>query len=645
MLTRIIKNYTLYTGAFFAALYFYEGGISQVKGYGFYYAAFMISWAAAVILTRKFKNRDDYPFISKLYTYTISFFLMLGILSFIIFQFNLIGVSRFVILSSLILSFSIEIYNLIRKNKSSTKLKNIELRYSSKAFSFEVVLFGIVNLFIIYKLEGNFLFNIDNLTLFAGLYLSWFLGSLLGYQFNPAFRRKDYWAFKWRYIKSYIIILALSSFIAFLLRLNVDEVATIVYGVILYSALSFIGTSVGYYILKHRLVSLSIANFPVKGIFGDILLNEDNPIRSFNYRISHNNRNSSETSESKFKNFSLQRYPEVYEFLDKSIDLRSFDYDSSLILKSNNVSNIDYLPNGDIKFLLNLETVNRIQNTNEFLSEVNKKLVTGGIYAGHFETSYLRHQSFLKKYPYYFGQLIYFIDFILNRVFPKLSFSKRIYFWLTGGTQRVITLAEGLGRLYFSGFEVLNLKILNGTMFFIVKKIKEPIKNVIPSTGLIFKMRRLGKGGKPIVVYKFRTMHAYSEYLQEFIYKKFDLQEGGKFKNDFRITYWGGILRKLWIDELPMIYNLIKGDLKLVGPRPLSQHYFNLYNEELKKKRLQCKPGLIPPFYADNPKTLDEIMISEQKYLISYSKDYFITDVKYFFHCFHNILFNGARSN
>ena len=140
-------------------------------------------------------------------------------------------------------------------------------------------------------------------------------------------------------------------------------------------------------------------------------------------------------------------------------------------------------------------------------------------------------------------------------------------------------------------------------------------------------------------------MHPYSEYLQDFIYEKFNLQDGGKFKNDFRITYWGRFLRKLWIDELPMFYNLLKGDLKLVGPRPLSLHYFNLYNEELRKRRLKCKPGLIPPYYADKPKTLDEIMKSELKYLQSYEKKPKITDIKYFFQCFYNILFKGARSS
>ncbi len=59
-------------------------------------------------------------------------------------------------------------------------------------------------------------------------------------------------------------------------------------------------------------------------------------------------------------------------------------------------------------------------------------------------------------------------------------------------------------------------------------------------------------------------MHPYSEYLQEYILERNGLDKGGKFKGDFRITGWGKILRRYWLDELLMIINLFKGDLKIV---------------------------------------------------------------------------------
>jgi len=156
--------------------------------------------------------------------------------------------------------------------------------------------------------------------------------------------------------------------------------------------------------------------------------------------------------------------------------------------------------------------------------------------------------------------------------------------------------------------------------------------------------KRIGKNGNTIFVYKFRTMHPYSEYVQKHIYELNQLDEGGKFKNDFRVTFFGRFLRKFWIDELPMFWNLLKGQVKLVGVRPLSEQYLSLYTEEVRQKRIKFKPGIIPPFYVDMPKTIDEIMASEMRYIAAYEKKPFFTDVSYFYTAIYNIIFKKARS-
>ena len=121
----------------------------------------------------------------------------------------------------------------------------------------------------------------------------------------------------------------------------------------------------------------------------------------------------------------------------------------------------------------------------------------------------------------------------------------------------------------------------NNKIYFTVKKVKEPLYPRNPSYGFLIKLKRLGLNGKPINVFKLRTMHPFSEYLQEYVFQKNDLKEGGKIKDDFRISPHGKIMRKFWIDELPMFYNFFKGEIKLIGVRPLSEHYFSLYTEEL----------------------------------------------------------------
>ena len=83
--------------------------------------------------------------------------------------------------------------------------------------------------------------------------------------------------------------------------------------------------------------------------------------------------------------------------------------------------------------------------------------------------------------------------------------------------------------------------------------------------------------------------------------------------------------------------------MKLVGVRPLSKQYFDLYNEEVQERRIKYKPGLIPPFYADMPADLEGIQASEMKYLDSYDKHPLITDFRYFWKSWCNILFRKQK--
>ncbi|MFM7729183.1 MAG: sugar transferase, partial [Flavobacteriales bacterium] len=178
----------------------------------------------------------------------------------------------------------------------------------------------------------------------------------------------------------------------------------------------------------------------------------------------------------------------------------------------------------------------------------------------------------------------------------------------------------------------------------VARKVKQPLFDYEPVYGPVFRMRRHGKNGKPIFVYKMRTMHAYSEFIQQYVYDQNRLAEGGKMKDDFRVSSLGKFARKYWIDELPMIWNLFRGDLKLVGVRPLSTHYLSLYSDELKALRQQHRPGLVPPFYADMPKTIEEIQASELRYLMAHQRSPMMTDLRYFFKAAWNILCRNARS-
>jgi len=337
--------------------------------------------------------------------------------------------------------------------------------------------------------------------------------------------------------------------------------------------------------------------------------------------------------------------PEVFNFLDSTLDLLSIIRAETALIERTEAFQQKTLDPPRLRLLINLEHVNNLRWVNRFFLEVYKILIPNGYFVSSVNTISLYRKRFFQKYPPYFAQIFYFFNFIFRRVFPKLSVTKKIYFSITKGKNRAISKAETLGRLYFCGFKVIAEKEIGDYLYFVAQKDKTISIDENPSYGPFVKFQRVGQFGHIIDTYKFRTMHPYSEYLQEYIYENNQLQPGGKFFNDFRVTTIGRFMRQLWLDEIPMLYNWFKGELNLVGVRPLSIQYFNLYPPDLQKKRMSVPPGLIPPFYADLPETFDEICDSERKYINAYLKHPLRTKWVYFWKAMMNIFFKGARSN
>jgi len=161
----------------------------------------------------------------------------------------------------------------------------------------------------------------------------------------------------------------------------------------------------------------------------------------------------------------------------------------------------------------------------------------------------------------------------------------------------------------------------------------------------LIKLPRTGKGAKRIFVYKLRTMQPYSEYIQDYVVQKNGLNDDGTIRDDFRITRVGKFLRKYWLDELPMLINFVKGDLKFMGVRPLSDTMLNKYPEDFVQIRNMYKPGLIPPYYIDNPDSFEGLIESEKRYFEKYDKNKIITDIVYFYKFIHRVFFGGIRSS
>ena len=333
----------------------------------------------------------------------------------------------------------------------------------------------------------------------------------------------------------------------------------------------------------------------------------------------------------------------AYNFLSRFIDVTS---PKNLIIPKGKVLSTYSNFNG-VKNVVLLNKVNNFRKINKQFEEVNCKLSKGGMLMGNFETFECKSEndtSVFKRIPvikqFYCG-----FKFIYKRMMPKLPLLKKVYFFITKGKDRYLSKAEVLGRLVSCGFEILEYESIGNLHYFVAKKVKEPAYDMNPSYGPIFKMQRVGKNGKIIGVYKFRTMHPYSEYLQDYVLKLNGYAETGKPADDFRLVSWGKVLRRYWLDELPQLINVIKGDLKLVGVRPVSQRYFQDIPKEIQELRLKQKPGCIPPYVAlDRKSSVDSVLQAEKEYLEEKVKNPYFTDTKYFFKALYNIIFKSKRS-
>lgn len=342
---------------------------------------------------------------------------------------------------------------------------------------------------------------------------------------------------------------------------------------------------------------------------------------------------------------SLEDKNQIVDFLEKNLKDNTVNFYSSSILSTTTLENIEIIRNNSKNLLINLHKLNDIRRLNQYLITAHIKLIPDGILVGYLlplETTFNRLRNQMPKLLF---TLFYPFHFILSRVIPKIPRINHLYFFITRGRNRTISKAEMYGRLNFCGFKIVNDQIINDKLFFIVKKIKTVSNITNPSYHPIVQLTRVGYDKELIKIHKFRTMHPYSEFLQKDIYEDNELDVTGKFKNDFRVTSWGKIMRKFWIDELPQIYDWIQGRINLVGVRALSEQYFSLYPKELQDFRTRFKPGIIPPFYVDLPKNLEEIFQSERKYLQQKEKKPVWTDIKYGLLAFINIIFRGARSS
>ena len=162
---------------------------------------------------------------------------------------------------------------------------------------------------------------------------------------------------------------------------------------------------------------------------------------------------------------------------------------------------------------------------------------------------------------------------------------------------------------------------------------------------LFYVHKCLGKKSRSINVYKIRTMKPDADKQFDDVIKS-GLDSLGKPLNDPRITPMGKFLRKYRIDELPQIYNFGRGDLKLVGIRPMSREEWQNYPTEIMQKALSQKPSLIPIQYAyPYSKRFEDDLRHMTEYLDRWENTPIRADIEFFYRVAWNIIFNRGKSH
>jgi lipopolysaccharide/colanic/teichoic acid biosynthesis glycosyltransferase len=144
---------------------------------------------------------------------------------------------------------------------------------------------------------------------------------------------------------------------------------------------------------------------------------------------------------------------------------------------------------------------------------------------------------------------------------------------------------------------------------------------------VLFKQKRVGFNNKPFIMYKFRTMKVGSEQLRNSYLSKNEA-DGPVFKiyNDPRYYPFGKFLSHTGLDELPQLWNVLKGEMALIGPRPLPEYEANILTIQ-QKKRLTIQPGIISPWVLEgyHSKPFAHWMKSDLDYI---KKKSFIYDIR-----------------
>ncbi len=644
---KVLGDGVLLLASFLWAYYFKRGHLHIERDFQVFFLALIAIWFVTTIFSKKFLSIHVENYLLRVKPFLASGLTLTALASFFVYARGLYHLSRLIVYGTIAIFLSLEFLYLAVRTilwKRSGRIKRVP--FPVIFFLLELLMVISVFISIHYLHKGTVRMTDEYLVMLIGIFFTWLLISLLNHQFMITWQKNlirmllPFWRSELMIgglIASFIFISNLAMFSRFIILGSLLSISLVENLVVL------------FYFFYYKVMGPEdedISLFTAKIIeYRPIEVEKEPENKTDAAYTFEGNLKPAGYLEHMLRNVYLHRSRELLEFIQSTIDLEHIDVTRSAVVFSPYLEQLGVLPDRGLQLFVNLHRLNDFRRINRNFITVNHKMVEGGVFVCQAETVRQRLARIYRLYPLPLARVFHFFDFILNRVMPKLPFFKRIYFILSQGRSRVISFTEVLGRLFYCGFKAISWKEIDGYIYFVMRKDKEPSTDSTPSYGPLFRQRRVGKDGKIIYIYKFRTMHPYAEYIQDYVHRQNQLADSGKIRNDFRVTYWGRFLRGFLMDELPMILNWLKRDIKLVGVRPLSEAFFSTYPQDFQTMRNRFKPGLIPPYYADMPTSMEQVIESEKRYLGRYEKHPFRTDICYFFKVLNNLIFHHAKSS
>lgn len=163
------------------------------------------------------------------------------------------------------------------------------------------------------------------------------------------------------------------------------------------------------------------------------------------------------------------------------------------------------------------------------------------------------------------------------------------------------------------------------------------------SFGPLFLQKRIGKDGAEFTVIKLITMRPESDFSASELQRDYTLGKFGKIEDHPRVTPLGRILRKYWLDEIPQLINVLKGDMQLIGWRPLTGSDLATYSEDFQAAYRREKPGLISPLYAKDVVGREQVEEEGRTYFARLQENRLATKLSYLCQAIWGIVAHGRR--